>query len=341
MEISRDIVKDERFVNTYIPNVSGTLQKQPANDSKTAEWANAIPGNRDRWSNACDEYICGRSRTFLFHKYRPASEIINISGSANRMAVSTFEPTRDDNIDRDQEFQKKFNKVTTGFRHEIQSSLSLRREHEFDTKSRTVAIRELRRDERVVPSSVLETRSSDQILCNQYRITRNDTPLRELSPDYETQDSEDVLFNLLKRDHSFHETNTNGLSVYEIDKFSKKYAIIGVYPILSYNDLVFWIKDHDGVVYIWSRMENSIMLVGHNMKDALMNYLFHQENLHYVNEHTCELVPLDEAEREAEEWIKSCEIVIVTKESMKSLLRGEESKGSRKKKQKKKKNKKN
>ncbi|UZO28605.1 uncharacterized protein OCT59_022122 [Rhizophagus irregularis] len=72
-----------------------------------------------------------------------------------------------------------------------------------------------------------------------------------------------------------------------------------------------------------------------------MNYLFHQENLRYVNEHTCELVPLDEAEREAEEWIKSCEIVIVTKESIKSLLRGEKSKGSRKKKQKKKKNKKN
>ncbi|CAB5185118.1 unnamed protein product [Rhizophagus irregularis] len=92
-------------------------------------------------------------------------------------------------------------------------------------------------------------------------------------------------------------------------------------------------------------MENSIMLVGHNMKDALMNYLFHQKNLRYINEHTCELVPLDEAEREAErkaeEWIKSCEIVIVTKESIKSLLRGEESKGSRKKKQKKKKNKKN
>ncbi|PKC57390.1 hypothetical protein RhiirA1_541633 [Rhizophagus irregularis] len=380
MELSRDIVKDERFINTYIPNVSGTLQKQPANDSKTAERATAMPGNRDRWSDACDEYICGRSRTFLFHKYRPASEIINISGSANRMAVSTFEPTRDvdidfrnrrrrglhtdsnmcslevkttknledlvrDNIDRDQECQKKFNKITTGFRHEIQSSLSPRREHEFDTKSRTVAIRELRRDKRVVPSSVLETRSSDQISCNQYRITRNDTPLRELSPDYETQDSEDVLLNLLKRDHSFHETNTNGLSVYEIDKFSKKYAIIGAYPVLSYNDLVFWIKDHDGVVYIWSRMENSVMLVGHNMKDALMNYLFHQENLRYVNEHTCELVPLDEAEREAEreaeEWIKSCEIVIVTKESIKSLLRGEESKGSRKKKQKKKKNKKN
>ncbi|CAG8774498.1 17449_t:CDS:2, partial [Rhizophagus irregularis] len=48
MELSRDIVKDERFVNTYIPNVSGTLQKQPANDSKTAERATAMPGNRDR-----------------------------------------------------------------------------------------------------------------------------------------------------------------------------------------------------------------------------------------------------------------------------------------------------
>jgi hypothetical protein len=336
-----------------------------------------MPGNRVRWSDACDEYISGRSRTFLFHKYRPASEIIKTSGSANRMAVSTFETTREvdidfrdkrsrrqhtdnnmcslevkttknledlvrDNTDRDQASQKKFDKDATGVRHEIQSSLSPRQEHEFDKNSRTVAIRELRRDEPVVPSSVLETRSTDQISCDQYKNTKNDNTLRELSPDYETQDSEDVLFNLLKRNHFFHdETNTNVLSDYEIDKFSKNYGITGAYPVLSYNDLVFWIKDHDGVVYIWSRMENSVMFVGHDMKDALTNYLFHQENLRYVNEHTRELVPLDEAEheaeREAEEWLKSCEVVkyVVTKESLKPL-RGE-SKGSKKKKQKKKK----
>uniref|UniRef100_U9UTM9 Uncharacterized protein n=1 Tax=Rhizophagus irregularis (strain DAOM 181602 / DAOM 197198 / MUCL 43194) TaxID=747089 RepID=U9UTM9_RHIID len=149
------------------------------------------------------------------------------------MAVSTFEPTRDVDIDFRNRRRRGLHtdsnmcnlEITTGFQHEIQSSLSLRREHEFDTKSRTVAIRELRRDKRVVPSSVLETRSSDQISCNQYRITRNDTPLQEMSPDYETQDSEDVLLNLLKRDHSFHETNTNVLSVYEIDKLRYYWCI--------------------------------------------------------------------------------------------------------------------
>ena len=141
------------------------------------------------------------------------------------------------------------------------------------------------------------------------------------------------------------QTLINVLSDYEIDKFSKNYGITGAHSVLSYNDLVFWIEDHDGVVYIWSRMENSVMLVGHDMKDALTNYLFNQENLRYINEHTRKLVPLDEAEheaeREAEEWAKSCEVVtyVVTKESLKPL--SGESKGSRKKKQKKKKNKKN
>ncbi|GBB86301.1 hypothetical protein RclHR1_12720008 [Rhizophagus clarus] len=86
-------------------------------------------------------------------------------------------------------------------------------------------------------------------------------------------------------------------------------------------------------------MENSVMFAGHDMKDALMNYLFHQENLRYVNEYTRELVILDEAEREGKEWAKLCgvETYVVTKESLKPL-RGE-SKGSRKKKQKKKKSK--
>ncbi|RGB36951.1 hypothetical protein C1646_757547 [Rhizophagus diaphanus] len=46
---------------------------------------------------------------------------------------------------------------------------------------------------------------------------------------------------------------------------------------------------------------DSMIRGGENMKEALTNYLFHRENLHYVNEYTLDLVPLDAYDEEAEE----------------------------------------
>ena len=80
---------------------------------------------------------------------------------------------------------------------------------------------------------------------------------------------------------------------------------------------------------------------GDNLKEALTNFLFNRENLHYVDENSLKLIPLDAYDEEAEEWANSPEAYVnidVTKLSLKH-----ESKMSGKKKQqkKKKKNKKN
>ncbi|CAG8514630.1 5215_t:CDS:2 [Funneliformis caledonium] len=292
MELSRDIVKDERIVKYYIQNASGTLQ--------TTERATAMPENRDICSDACGEHICGRSRTFLLsgasiNIAQPPKSLRfldqqiewlfqHLKQLAKWILILEAEPGSQDlvrdNTDRDQANQKRFNGDATGVRHEIQSSLSPRQEYEFDSKIKNGG--------------------------NSGTAQRRTRGLPRRTS---------------KRDHFFHdETNNNVLSDNEIDYFSKNYGITGAYPVLSYDDLLFWIKDHDGVVYLWSRMENSIMLVGHDMKDALMNYLFHQENLRYVNEYTHELITLDEAEREGKEWAESCEVETYVEDTSNTIV---------------------
>jgi hypothetical protein len=77
---------------------------------------------------------------------------------------------------------------------------------------------------------------------------------------------------------------------------------------------------------------------GDNLKEALINYLFHQENLYYIDEITHKLVPINAYNKEVKEWAKSpeaYEYFDATKVSPKH-----ESKMGGKKQQKKKKNKK-
>ncbi|RIA86911.1 hypothetical protein C1645_878377 [Glomus cerebriforme] len=65
-------------------------------------------------------------------------------------------------------------------------------------------------------------------------------------------------------------------------------------------------EDHDhGIIYFWSRINDSMIRRGENLKEALTNYLFNQENLCYVDEITRELVPINAYDKEAEEWVKS------------------------------------
>ncbi|CAB4419283.1 unnamed protein product [Rhizophagus irregularis] len=122
---------------------------------------------------------------------------------------------------RGQKCEERFNIVVTGGRLKAQSSLPTGREEEIDSKLGTLAIRELCGDQRMVTSSILQTRSTNQFPFNQDRNTGNDTTLQKLQVDY-TEFSKDHLVNILKKDYSFHdETNINILSDREINKFSK------------------------------------------------------------------------------------------------------------------------
>lgn len=95
---------------------------------------------------------------------------------------------------------------------------------------------------------ILQIQSINQLPFDQYRNARNETNLQELQVDQ--------LLNILKKNYLFHETNINVLRDHEINKFSKIYGITDAHSILSYDDLEIWLENNNGVIYIWSRMEN-------------------------------------------------------------------------------------
>ena len=80
--------------------------------------------------------------------------------------------------------------------------------------------------------------------------------------------------------------------------------------MLACKDSVFWIEDHDGVIYFYSRIDDSMICGGDNLKEVLTNYLFRQENLYYIDEITCKLVPINSYDKEVEEWAKSREFML-------------------------------
>ena len=113
---------------------------------------------------------------------------------------------------------------------------------------------------------------------------------------------------LLTTTYPFGETNNNVLYDYEINDFIEIYGITGAYSMFANEDLI-WFEDSAESVYIWSRVE------------ALVNYLFHEDNLFYVHPYTHELTSVEETQREASEGAKNCEYIdlVITKDSLKPL----------------------
>ncbi|CAB4419151.1 unnamed protein product [Rhizophagus irregularis] len=234
---------------------------------------------------------------------------------------------------RRQEYQKTINKVSTESRLTDPSSLSSGREWEFDKESNVLAIQKLCGDDHIVPSSIIETGTTNQNLCDTDSISRNDATLRELPPNH-TLDVASLL-KLLKNKYSYHEaTNNDILTDYENRLLDVVYRITDYRIVLACSNYCFWLEVPDGVIYLWSRIDDSMVRGGDNMEETLTNYLFNRENLRYIVENSLELIPLDAYDEEAEEWANSPEACIdVTKLSIKH----ESKMGGKKKQQKKKK----
>ncbi|PKC00711.1 hypothetical protein RhiirA5_365511 [Rhizophagus irregularis] len=218
---------------------------------------------------------------------------------------------------RGQEFQKKNNKVSAESRFRDSPSLSSGRSWEFGKESSTLAVRELCRDEYMVPSSVTDTRATNQNLCNDNRNTRNEIMLRELPNDDGMQNMRNTndlasLIKLLKDKEPYREeTNKDVFTKSEIYRFPKTYGITDFRLVFACGDSVFWLEDH-GVIYFWSRIDDSMIRGGGNLEEALKNYLFNQEKLCYVDEITRELVPINAYDKEAEEWVNSIDVTKIS-----------------------------
>ncbi|CAB5394359.1 unnamed protein product [Rhizophagus irregularis] len=141
--------------------------------------------------------------------------------------------------------------------------------------------------------------------------------LRELPNDDGMQNMRNTndlasLIKLLKDKEPYREeTNKDVFTKSEIYRFPKTYGITDFRLVFACGDSVFWLEDH-GVIYFWSRIDDSMIRGGGNLEEALKNYLFNQEKLCYVDEITRELVPINAYDKEAEEWVNSIDVTKIS-----------------------------
>ncbi|POG82675.1 hypothetical protein GLOIN_2v1497169 [Rhizophagus irregularis DAOM 181602=DAOM 197198] len=212
-----------------------------------------------------------------------------------------------DNANRPHQIQTSFSEALTRFQPNTPTSPSTRQKWECDAN---------------LTSFDFNKRSERQ------------ATLRKLSCDLEAKYSQDVpvLLNILKSFYPFNETSGDVLEDYEINDFFELYGISDVRPILASNDnYVFWLENTTGIIYMWSRVDSTMSYLGGELREALVNYLFHQENICYVIEFTHELIPENEIEQKARELADSFKSIgewVVTKGSN-SAIRNEQ-KGTKK-----------
>jgi len=283
----------------------------------------------NKWYEGPSEHNGGWPVYFLLDKH-PSSEKINDSQETNKIPIQTFKSIINmDNSLREESFvyphgvnnifkintseppseseenfvwsindrfnnnQTKDSGKPTEVRLREPAHASTGCEWESVDEKGTLGLRQLCRNQHVASAIPVEKRPSDKDAYNFHRDTTNKVAMRELSADDGSQCEENLptLLNLLKNKYPFHNvTDKNILYDYEIRRFAEFYNITDFSPVLVCDDLIFWLEDPDGVIYMWSRTDESMILGGPDMKKALINFLFFQENLRYIEEYTHKLI---------------------------------------------------
>ncbi|GBC09504.1 hypothetical protein RclHR1_08920001 [Rhizophagus clarus] len=202
----------------------------------------------------------------------------------------------------------------------------------------SLGLRQLCRNQRDTSAIPVEARCSNKDAYDFHGNTTNKVTMQELSSDDGSSQREEsvlTLLNLLKNKYPFlDEMDKNILYDIEICRFAEFYNITDFCPVLVCDDLIFWLKDLNGVIYMWSRTDESMILGGRNMKEALINFLFCQKNLYYIEEYTHELISVKKVKEEVDKCYEEGKktVIVVTDEILKPLKKG----GKQKKRQKKK-----
>ena len=335
-------------------------------------------GSGDRWCGDSSDLNGGRPMYFLLDKHRSSSEKTretnNLSIRTSKTTISldnaigekSYIPSNSINnfleerpsegkedciwsdIDRSPENQTKDAESSTRFRLKEPVHVPSGREWEFVDESKTLGLRQLCRDQSVVPVIPVEAGPFNKDTHNFNSNTTNNGTMPQLSGDGGLQcekDLPELLFSL-KDKYSFRdETNKNILYDDEIKRFAKLYCITNFCLVFSCYDSIFWLKDPDGVIYMWSRSDEMMIRGGCDMKEALLNFLFHEENLYYIEDYTLELIPVKKAKEEAKKWCEENKNTktkfVITDELLKPLeeKKNESNKGVKQKKRQRRKNK--
>ncbi|PKB98156.1 hypothetical protein RhiirA5_431830 [Rhizophagus irregularis] len=339
----------------------------------------------DRWCEDSSNLNGGRSMYFLLDKPRTSSEktrgtnklSIKTSKTTVRLdndlgekshissnSINSFLEERPSEskedciwsiIDRYPASQSRYRDSLTNFRLKEPVHVSTGREWGSVKESRILGLRQLCGDQSVVSVTPVKEGSFNKNTHNFNSNKTTNASMPQLSDDsglqyeqyeqYEQYDLPELLFSL-KDKYSFHdETNKNILYDDEIKRFAKLYCITNFCLVLSCDDSIFWLKDPDGVIYIWSRIDSMMMRAGCDMKEALLNFLFHGENFFYVEDYTLKLIPVIKLKEEANKWYEenkdTITEIVVFDELLKPLeeKKEESNKGGKRKKRQRRKNK--
>ncbi|CAG8524140.1 4987_t:CDS:2, partial [Funneliformis caledonium] len=260
-------------------------ERRETKNSEKSERETEMPENKHRWSNDPSYHYMGCSCPLLYDQHWQTSGVFDFARSADKMRNSTLKPvgkigfnfranTRgcQDNQEHKNQGPNPTDNNSCSVKIRRTEDENLVQDWEFEKESRVLAIWELCENDHIVLSSIMETGTTNQNSCDKDSNSRNDSTLRELPPNHESQHIQDVTSLL--------------------------------------DNYCFWLKVPDGVIYLWSHLDDILVHGRDNIKEALKNYLFHQENLRYVDENSLELIPLDKYDEEAEEWAKSPEAYV-------------------------------
>ncbi|EXX64558.1 hypothetical protein GLOIN_2v1506419 [Rhizophagus irregularis DAOM 181602=DAOM 197198] len=382
MEVLETPVGKRTIVKNIIQDIPRTLQI-PQADLFTKGQKTELFDDNFRWSENCTEHSLGCPLSVLHDQYRTNYKNFEIPRGTDKFSLSIPETisemgsTLGDRIssnaicdqcdvevqaaedhqlfiwgvtNRLLQIQTSFSRDATKLRPRAQTSSPTGRGKECDSEKRGLGLRQLCREQPIGTFSTLKTKLTNLTSFDFNERAESQATLRKLSCDLEAQYSHDVpsLLNILKSFYPFNETSGDVLEDYEINDFFKLYDISNVRPILASNDnYVFWLEDPAGIIYMWSRVEWSMSYLGRELREALVNYLFHQDNICYVVEFTHEIIPKNEIKQQAKELADSCEPIDiddiewkVTRESLNPIKRNEKKgikKGKNKGKKKKKK----
>ncbi|GBC48614.2 hypothetical protein GLOIN_2v1776421 [Rhizophagus irregularis DAOM 181602=DAOM 197198] len=198
--------------------------------------------------------------------------------------------------------QTNFSEYAIKLQPKAPTSPSTGREKECDSEKRGLGLQQLCQKQSIGTFSTLETKLTNLTTFNFNERAGSQAILHKLSCDLEAQYFHDVpsLLNILKSFYPFNEISGDVLEDYEINDFFKLYNISNIRPILARREL----------------------------REALVNYLFYQDNICYIVEFTHEIIPKNEIKQKAKELADLCKPINiddiewkVTKESLNSIKR--------------------
>ncbi|GBB88578.1 hypothetical protein RclHR1_15110001 [Rhizophagus clarus] len=326
MDVLGTPVGKRKFVKEIIQDIPRILQIQRTNLS-TTEWKSTLFDDNFRWNEYCTKHNLRWPLPVLCDQYQTNSKNIEVSRGTDKFSFSTSETISEMGSILGNRIS--LNSMCNQCDVEVQVVQdSANRPHLIQTSLSGTSIE-------LQPSAP----TSPPIRLGRLKLQlERQATLRKLSRDLEAQYSHEVpsLLNILKSFYPFNETSGNVLEDYEINDFFELYDISNVRPILASNDnYVFWLEDTAGAIYMWSRVDSTMSYLGRELREALVNYLFHQDNICYVVEFTHEIMPKNEIEQKARELADSCEPVdidelVVTKESPNPVKRNEKKKRKKK-----------